>query len=249
MASGTFIWIYYLLRKGISYTGTLPHYLITGYLWFLPVLMACFVIGFFIRGRKSSVAFFLVCVAVSSLVKNEWVLLPDWGGDLLTHVGTQAVFFAFGMFLRAFDALTPFLNYAISRKPLLLVGAVLLAVSSLFFCAELYLFYIFAAVFAWSLLFILCMNQFPKLKPVFLWVGDYSFMIYLFHMPIAGMVVNLFERGEVLPYLFFLKMPLIVFAIFSAVKAFGWVFGRWKYTPFIACYLFGVRVVGKVNGN
>lgn len=226
---GTAVWLYEVFRKGLGYAKLLDWLLGFGtYLWFMRTIMIFWVFFYFIRKRELKVLFLIVAVILRILIYdiNDSCYIGDH--FMVSSIVCHLPFFVFGMVAKEYEwdkLYSRFYRKEVLLLSLIVIIAVMVRNDFLItYESPLFLVYIGA----WYLILYEAVVHIvsPKWENFFAFLGKNSYLIYLVHMPVAGIVSNLFSRTSLTLY-FVLLYPLIAVAIVvPAVYTLNNVFGE-----------------------
>ena len=205
---GTVIWAYEVMRKGLSYAKLWEWLLgINTYLWFLPIVMFFWFIYYFVK--KAWIKKWILGGAIIAYILVYDILggSKSVNNGAVNHILANLPFFAFGVFAR--DHEWYFTQNKINFKYLLFFIFLSVAYFIVFRRYENLIF-----IAGCMILFIMFIGKLKnkKIKKWLTNIGNHSYVIYLIHMPIAGVVSYLFSRNVILLY-FVLVQPLIVIIV------------------------------------
>ena len=209
VVTGTVVYCYVAIRKnGFSAIDWLNF--ISGnksYLYFLTVLMSCYLIAFYINKKPVKLTLVMILSIVSILLTTSKVIT-----QINAYMNPLNWFFYFGLgyLLFNFDKLQSFTAFA--KRTIFLWVAIFL-VLLLVFSINGSIGYWTNEYLVFELISVICIFgicSFPSVyqsKAINI-IGKESFSIYLLHMPFAGFVANVFSRFDFA--LITLIRPLIV---------------------------------------
>lgn len=195
MFSGTLVYLYVYLRKGgLSVLGLIKYLLgVETYLYYLVVLFALYALCFFVRHNTIVLYGYLGISVVSNLLTGLGYL------ERLNHYLNPLnfmIFFVIGILLGEYNLFEKLLSFA--KKGLVLTVPSYLAIVLLLAYNGIIVNYFWIFFLPIELLAILCVfGVAAALENAPLWLADLgktSFAIYLFHMPFAGIIANIFNR-------------------------------------------------------
>lgn len=205
---GTLIWAYEVIRKGLGYANILEWLAGIGtYLWFMHTIMLLWLIFFYIRNTRLQFVF-LVLSIIYHIVTYDLMLKTVVNDNIIANdVMCHMPFFVFGLCLQ--DKTLQDVCHKIFLKRLkwlrggCAVVCILLALwangNKIAYDSPFFLLYIMGSGVC-CLAISECLVQYECTKKALCWLGKYSYMIYLTHMPIAGIISNLFSRSKYLLY-------------------------------------------------
>ncbi len=218
LISATLVYFYVYLRKPpINFIGWLNFVVGNGsYCYYMTVLLALYIIFYFFPCMRTNGAL-IICILIS-VISSIWFY--QWGDftpylNVLNWIG----FFSLGLFLQT--------NLKFKNKVLTILKQTKLLwvmLASFFIGVQVFLgsggwywkglnavsTWIIAITFV-VISFMLSTRKCSRVVEIIKIIGEDSFFIYIYHMPIAGMIANLMSRGELV--WFVLVRPLIVLLI------------------------------------
>lgn len=208
---GTAVWGYEVIRKGLSYVKLWEWLLgVNTYLWFLPTIMIFWFVYYF--AKKSWIKNFFLGVILVAYVTVNYVPVNYQAVNIsfVNNILDNAPFFATGVFLKDYAN-----NFDMNKVGLLhfLSVIVLLIIWYFAFGRIERLLVIEGCVILFLLLVDKLKNE--TVKKWLIDIGIDSYVIYLVHMPAAGLVSNLFSRSLITQYLVFIQ-PVIVIIMVEA---------------------------------
>lgn len=225
---GTIVWGYEVLRKGLDYA-SLGEWLlgIGNYLWYMRTLVIFWLIYYWIRSNKIKMlllgAFTLLRIAVYDFHAFSFIESQT----ILDEFVCQVPFFALGIVMQKVD----FKSWYDKLSKILLCVMSIVGVFTILWINDFqiddakrgFLIYIGGlVVFAYEVL----THFFKKgIGKTLIYLGKNSFCIYLIHMPVAGIISNIFSRSKYTLY-FVPVYPLIALGltcigVFLLNKLFG----------------------------
>lgn len=214
---GTLVYLYVYLRKGgLGFISLVKWLLgIDTYLYYMTVLSVLYLVCFFIRKNKTA-------VWVTVLISAAWNIAL--GAALYIHPGMIkivyldpirfAFFFALGLLVANYGVFENILAFC--KKSVLPATAVLTVIIVLLAFNDKTLsyfriYYIFVELVALAAILGISAASADTRSALFTNIGKASFSIYLLHMPIAGIVANVFRRIDF--FALTLLRPIIVLVI------------------------------------
>ncbi|HEY9278153.1 MAG TPA: acyltransferase [Methylotenera sp.] len=233
VATGTIVYCYVAIRKnGINLIDWL--YFITGnksYLYFLPMLLACYLISFLIN--KSLIK--LILIVIFSLL---CILLTT--NNLLTQINPYMnpfnwfFYFGIGYLLFIFNKLYVLVDFA--KRNFFLLGIIFILCLFAFsihrnigYWTREYLFFEFISV---NCIFAICSLPSIYESKLINIIGKESFSIYLIHMPFAGVVAYLLSFVDFAPVTL-IRPFLVLFLSLAAIYVFKLISKKLKMDSFL----------------
>lgn len=218
MFSGTLVYLYVYLRKGGLSILSLIKYLlgVDTYLYYLVVLFALYALCFFVRHNKFVLYGYLGISIISNLLTGLGYL--DMLNSYLNPLNFMFLF-VIGILIGEYNLFDKLLSF--SKKSLVITVPFYLAVIlwlayNGIIVSYAWIFYLPIELFA-----ILCVfGVAAALENAPHWLADLgkkSFSIYLFHMPLAGIVASIFDRVDFWG-LTVLRSVIVLAITYSAVK-------------------------------
>lgn len=224
---GTAVYMYVVLRKGgLSFLSWVKFLLgIGSYLYFVPVLFALYVVGYYSYRSNVALYFFMLLSVVSNLLTSR--AFPDTTYAYI-NIANWMLYFSIGIRLGK----TEMRRYSWIDKLSVLVALLTLLMCAIrgfslsYWTPWFILFELFASV---ALLYI-AEQMSRKNGRLAKWIarsGRESMTIFLLHMPVAGIVANICGRLDF--WWLTLLRPIIVFAItFAAIELYQKIATRWN---------------------
>lgn len=210
LVTGTLVYIYIVVRKGgASIIGYLDFILGNGsYLYFLTVLMILYIVFYYFKSEK-----FIYAIMIISIISNILTIHKLININGYMNFMNWCVYFEFGLLLAQKDR---FIKAKIlceeNRLFIRLILSLLILLNVIWGKETIYWDYIGIFIIMFGIMTILgvrIVNE--KISNLFIKLGEYSFSIYLLHMPVAGIIVNITNRFDLIFLL--LIRPLIVIGI------------------------------------
>ena len=129
--------------------------------------------------KVSKITLFVIAIGAKAILYN--IMNKQITNVVLEYVLINLPYFAFGMVLKEMNS-----NINIFLHKQTFAKTIILKIKHLVDC-----------------------KLFRYLNDKLIFLGKYSFLIYLIHMPVAGLISNLFSRSSILLY-FVLVQPIIV---------------------------------------
>lgn len=221
--ASTCIWLYVVLRKGnINFLSWFNFIIGNGSIfYFMTNLIIFFIIFAFLQHIKFKKTYIYMHILIFLIVLSEiFVIIESEGISLFPtqylNFMLFIAYFATGQYLSIKK-----LNVISDKKyKFLLLLSTILVFSPL----QLSYWHDFMTL-VFEFLFILvtwlfCKSNNNKLKNFLILMGKNSFCIFLWHIPIAGIIVNLTNRVELLQYLIIFRPFLVCFIVY---QFFAWV--------------------------
>lgn len=210
---GTIVWLYEVLRKGFGYANLGKWLLGLGtYLWFMPTIFI-FWIGFLGVKKTCGKAMVLALAVLLHTVIYEIPVLAFLNTvPIMNNVFCHMLFFAIGMVLKEWKK-REFPVWAQLALALIMI-VIPLYISEWRIQYHSVLFPLYAIGCS-----IICFCMAKQIQGrwgsnYMVWIGKHSFLIYMIHMPVAGLVSNLFSRSAITLKLVLLQ-PVVVLGIIS----------------------------------
>lgn len=233
IATGTAVYCYVAIRKNDINAMDWLNFMSgnKSYLYFLPMLLACYLISFYINKNTVKLTLVMLLSIVSILLSTSKVTI-----QINPYMNPFNWFFYFGLGYLLFDfdklrSLTAFTKRIVFLSVAIFsVFLLVFSISgSIGYWANEYLFF--------ELISVICIfgiYSFPSVyqsKAINI-IGKESFSIYLLHMPFAGMVAHLFSQFDLV--LFTLIRPFIVlFLTVIFINAYKSISGKLKVDRFL----------------
>jgi len=233
IATGLLIWLYETLKKGIVYSGNPVAWLlgIGNYLWYLPVLICYFLVFYFVRSKKTAVLVLVLGLAYHIFRYDcRFAFLEiDSRYEILNNILCQLPFFSLGFLIQKTESFDKCILFFKKKKifwtlisTIIICCALYVNKGSIYYNSQFFLIYALGFII---LFLILALTISAGIENLLVQTGKVSFFIYLVHMPIAGLISNIFSRVDVLLYFVFLQ-PLITLGILLAFTRFIALVGR-----------------------
>lgn len=206
---GTLVWGYEVIRKGLSYAKLSEWLLgIGNYLWFMRTIVIFWLLMYFCKGLKARITMFAIA-CICRIVLYD-VLKVTLSSTILECIILHIPFFSFGMLLKNLDVSKIQNKYCCMLMifPFCIALPLMINKHEIGYSSPGFLVYIIGCLFG-IMYFIVKRDKYQKFILELEYLGENSFAIYLMHMPIAGLLSNLFSRREILLYLVLLQ-PIIV---------------------------------------
>lgn len=225
---GTIVWLYEVLRKGFDYANIVEWLLGIGtYLWFMPTIFLFWILFYYVR-KDGWKKFVLALSIMLHLLIYEFPVLSILGQvPILNNVFCQMIFFTVGMNLR---------DKELNRIPkwLQVIGTAICLIIPLYFNEgnmryHSKLFPLFALAGCVVCVYLAKMISKSKISKLFIWFGERSFLIYMIHMPIVGIISNLFSRSAILLLLVLLQPVLVSIIVYVGVNVLEWLCKKMKW--------------------
>ena len=230
---GIIVWIYEVIRKGLGYADLLEWLWGIGtYLWFMRTIALFWAILYFLRNRKQKFFVFFLSVIVRVCLYDIFNIKID--NVVLTDFILNLPFFSFGMWMKEAEISKNMKQDSVIIKILagfFIIVALLKNQHNITYASPLFLIYIVGCAIIIITLEKKIHNSFINNKLV-IW-GKYSYFIYLIHMPLAGIVSNLFSRNSALLYLVFLQPVLVLLATEYIIKILERICNRYQSFSFV----------------
>ncbi len=213
--SGTLVYLYVYLRKGGICLESYIRWIVGdgSYLWYMSVLCFIYILFYFITGHKL-IQLLLLCVSVLSSMATGLGLLYT---NPYLNPGNFLIFPLLGLLVQEKGVMEELVSS--SRKhcwwtALLLLGWIFVASwkgRSITYFKAYYIVFEILALFA--VVGISSQKRIHGNKLFF--IGKQSYSIYLFHMPVAGIVSNVMDRVD--SFALTILRPLIVLAAVTTI--------------------------------
>lgn len=220
---GTAVWGYEVLRKGLGYANLLKWLAGIGtYLWFMHTIVILWLIFYYARNVRIQITLFVLSLLYHIITYDFGIrtFVNDIG--VVNNVLCHMPFFAFGLCLqneRAYGFLERLLRkkYIWFRGGIALICiffALLINKNKVAYGSPLFLMFIAGSgILCIEICRIIRQNE--RISSILCWLGKNSYIIYLTHMPIAGIVSNVCSRSRYLLYGVILY-PLAAVAVSAA---------------------------------
>lgn len=217
MFCGTVVYLYVYLRKGGLGVLSLLKWLagVDTYLYFMTVLTALYVICYFFKKNKTVL---LVLTAISFVWNIVYDILIKVDSDTFRVIYLDPIrfmlFFTVGLLVANYGFMSSFLDFC--KKYAVAVSIIFVTIIVALACCKMEMsyfsvYYIFVELLAIAQVLGISAACADKMSAHLTCIGKASFSIYLLHMPIAGIVANLFKRANV--FVLTLARPFIVLAV------------------------------------
>lgn len=217
LITGTFTYIYISIRKGGGSLSGWTNWIIGNgsYLYYLSVLIILYLVFFFFINNK-------IFLHIVNSISIGYILLDnleiigrlDFGISQQLNPMRWVTFFSIGILINKvgnLDDFCLFLNKHLIKFVILFVAYMALVLfyeQSISYYTPYYLPFAFLAI---AVSFGISYRLLARKNKVLIYVGKESFLIYLFHMPVAGIVTNIFNRVDL--WGLTLLRPFVVLAI------------------------------------
>lgn len=211
ITTGTAIYLYVYLRKGgISLMSYISYISGEGsYLYFITVLIILYIMFFYIKKEKWIYILIIVSVISSLLTVNKIITINPY-----LNVFNWCGYFGIGILLqrkKLFNKLSCFCNKNIKIITSILI--ILILINTKLQLKLTYWSYMSFIVIIVGILFIFGIEiQKKSIRAKVEAIGKKSFSIYLLHMPVAGIIVNIFNRYD-LDYLTIFRPFIVIYIV------------------------------------
>ena len=238
--TGTCIYLYIVLRKGGLGVFTWVKFILGdgSYLYYLSILMAFYIIFFYTKKNKFTIYLGIVIGCISILITSLGYLI-----DINPYLNpfNFCIYFSVGLLIGMKDGLIE-LSQICSRykKYLLMLYIILLIALNIFEITSGYWGQATLIVQPIAILLIFALST-EKIfyKKNIIEIGKNSFAIYLLHMPVAGVVSNIFNRLNL--WIITLARPFIViFITVIFIYAYKYITKKWGISD-RANFIIGTR--------
>lgn len=209
---GTLIWAYEVIRKGLDYARLSDWLLGIGtYLWYMRTLVIFWAVLYSVKTYKQKLWIFIASV-VSRVILYD-IMQVSISSTVVGDILLNLPFFTFGMLLVELDIIK--IRYIFKKcyffAPVLIMLPLYINNHQMSYSPPLFLMYVCGCLLI-ALVLIHKSERYAFLTNKLVLLGKDSYLIYLIHMPFAGLMSNLFSRNEILLY-FVLVQPIIVLVV------------------------------------
>lgn len=220
---GTIIWGYEVARKGLGYANLFKWLMgIGSYLWYMPVILLLWLLFYYIKDARIQITLLAFSAIYHVFTYDLAIHMIDSAGIIINNVLCHMPFFIFGLCLQNKE-ISNFCKNIFAPQYKWLRGGITTAgifltiwvnENKVTYDSPLFLVFI-AAIGIQSVELYRLLRKFEKITKPICWLGRNSYIIYLSHLPIAGICSSLFSRSRYLLY-GVLVYPLLA-VLFSAL--------------------------------
>ena len=232
IVTGTMVFLWVYLRKHTLTLGSIYEYVrfilgIQTYLWYMTVLMILYIIFFLFR-RWSAYLLLLLLSGLSFIFVSKWQpKVWNWGGDYL-NIMNYFPYFILGYYIYyysgKYDLFRRMVQGGLSKAKYLASLLCIISVGMMYYIvsSDIQMSYWNYRIlpFVTITLLVVCLVSYEfRNNKLLNRLGLHSFSIYLLHMPVAGIIVNICNRIDSV-FIMMLRPVIVLIAVECVILIF-----------------------------